>query len=115
MILQPYSCSVLAGGVYSCLAPRAGAHWVTSRCRLRVAVRCAAALSNPGSFNPDQEQRTPVPELDDVGRDAHRKFMAFVRDLILGEREPSQFEDDVRALLGESRCPAYNSSLPRKP
>jgi len=28
--------------------------------------------------------------------------MQYVRDLILGEREPSQFEDDVRALLGES-------------
>ena len=66
-----------------------------------MAVRCAAALSNPGSFNPDQEQKTPVPELDEAGRAAHRQFMEYVRDLILGEREPSQFEDDVRALLGE--------------
>ena len=70
-------------------------------CRLRVAVRCAAALSNPGSFSPDQEHKTPVPELDEAGRAAHRVFMEYVRDLILGEREPSQFEDDVRALLGE--------------
>ena len=66
-----------------------------------MAVRCAAALSNPGSFNPDQEQKTPVPELDEAGRAAHRQFMEYVRDLILGEREPSQFEDDVRALLGK--------------
>ena len=80
-----------------------------------MAVRCAAALSNPGSFNPDQEQRTPVPELDDTGRDAHRKFMAFVRDLILGEREPSQFEDDVRALLGESCCPGHGPSFQGQP
>lgn len=65
-------------------------------------MRCAAAISNLGSFNPDQEQKTPVPELDEAGRAAHRHFMAYVRDLILGEREPSQFEDDVRALLGES-------------
>ncbi len=67
-----------------------------------MAVRCAAAISNPGSFNPDQEQKTPVPELDEAGRAAHKQFMEYVRDLILGEREPSQFEDDVRALLGES-------------
>ena len=73
--------------------------------RLRVAVRCAAAISNPGSFNPDQEQKTPVPELDEAGRAAHKQFMEYVRDLILGEREPSQFEDDVRALLGESAAP----------
>ena len=74
--------------------------------RLRVAVRCAAAISNPGSFNPDQEQKTPVPELDEAGRAAHKQFMEYVRDLILGEREPSQFEDDVRALLGESAAPS---------
>ena len=80
-----------------------------------MAVRCAAALSNPGSFNPDQEQKTPVPVLDETGRDAHRKFMAFVRDLILGEREPSQFEDDVRALLGEPCCPAHSSCLHGQP
>ena len=37
--------------------------------------------------------------------------MAFVRDLILGEREPSQFEDDVRALLGEPAALRVASSL----
>jgi hypothetical protein len=69
--------------------------------RLRRAVRCAACISQPGSFNPDQIFDTPLPELDEEGAKAHSQFMTYVFDLIDGTRDSSQYEDDVRALLGE--------------
>ena len=68
--------------------------------RLRRAVQCAGALSKPGSFNPDKAAATPLPELDEEGTRAHAQFMTYVFDLIDGARDSSQFEDDVRALLG---------------
>lgn len=68
--------------------------------RLRRAVRCAAALSRPGSFNPDVDADSPLPELDEAGQRAHAQFMSLVFDLIDGTRDSSQYEDDVRALLG---------------
>lgn len=64
-------------------------------------MRCAACISHPGSFNPDQENDTPLPELDEEGQKGHSQFMTYVFDLIDGTRDSSQYEDDVRALLGE--------------
>lgn len=73
----------------------------SSHCgRLRRAVRCAACIDQPGSFNPDLDAETPLPELDDKGAKAHGQFMTYVFDLIDGTRDSSQYEDDVRALLG---------------
>ncbi|KAK9905961.1 hypothetical protein WJX75_009654 [Coccomyxa subellipsoidea] len=68
--------------------------------RLRRAVRCAACIDQPGSFNPDLSAGMPLPELDEKGQKAHAQFMTYVFDLIDGTRDSSQYEDDVRALLG---------------
>ena len=63
-------------------------------------MRCAACIDQPGSFNPDLAADVPLPELDDKGQKAHGQFMTYVFDLIDGTRDSSQYEDDVRALLG---------------
>ncbi|CAL8471863.1 g11405 [Coccomyxa elongata] len=68
--------------------------------RLRRAVRCAACIDQPVSFNPDLAADMPLPELDEKGQKAHAQFMTYVFDLIDGTRDSSQYEDDVRALLG---------------
>lgn len=87
--------------------------------RLRRAVRCAACIDQPGSFNPDLSAGMPLPELDEKGQKAHAQFMTYVFDLIDGTRDSSQYEDDVRALLGvcsrvPSRMPVLEpSDLPR--
>jgi hypothetical protein len=76
------------------------------RCRrLRRAVRCAAALSKPGGFNPDAPGQAPLPALEGEGARAHAQFMTYVFDLIDGTRDSSAFEDDVRALLGARVLP----------
>lgn len=87
---------------------------VTER-RLRRAVRCAACIDQPGSFNPDLAADMPLPELDEKGQKAHAQFMTYVFDLIDGTRDSSQYEDDVRALLGRQPPGASKFAADVKP